>query len=70
MVTGLGVEMTRLFMLLLSISLTTLAGIGVIIVLAMGFYDLRAILLAAAGGAIIALPITWYVAGKLKDSMG
>ncbi|MFN8680772.1 hypothetical protein ACDP63_06420 [Paracoccus sp. P2] len=62
--------MTRLFMILLSISLTTLAGIGVIIVLAMGFYDLRAILLAAAGGAVIALPITWYIAMKLRDTMG
>ncbi|RDW12110.1 hypothetical protein [Paracoccus thiocyanatus] len=61
--------MTRLFIMLLSISLTTLAGIGVTIVLAMGFYDTRAILLAAAAGAIIALPITWYVARTLKDGM-
>ncbi|ABL72171.1 MULTISPECIES: hypothetical protein [Paracoccus] len=61
--------MTRLFMMLLSISLTTFAGIGVIVVLAMGLYDLRAILLAAAAGAIMALPITWYVARRLKDGM-
>ncbi|GEK68206.1 hypothetical protein PDE01_17260 [Paracoccus denitrificans] len=56
-------------MMLLSISLTTFAGIGVIVVLAMGLYDLRAILLAAAAGAIMALPITWYVARRLKDGM-
>lgn len=59
--------MTRLFMLLLSIIMTSLAGIGIVGVLTMGLYDWRSILLAAALGAVIALPVAWLVARRLQD---
>lgn len=58
--------MPRLFMLLLSISVGTLAGIGVIVALVMGHYDWRAILIAAAIGAVIAVPLTWVVAKRIQ----
>lgn len=58
--------MPRLFMLLLSISVGTLAGIGVIAALVMGYYDWRAILIAAGIGAVIALPATWLVAQRIQ----
>lgn len=57
--------MARLFMLLLSIVMTSLAGIGVVVVLAMGFYDWKSILMAAAAGAVLALPVTWAVARQI-----
>ncbi|MGN7871718.1 hypothetical protein [Paracoccus sp. 22332] len=57
--------MARLFMLLLSIVMISLAGIGVVAVLAMGFYDWKSILIAAAIGAALAVPATWLVARQL-----
>lgn len=57
--------MARLFMLLLSIVMTSLAGIGVVVVLAMGFYDWKSILMAAAAGTVLALPVTWAVARQI-----
>lgn len=59
--------MARLFMLLLSIVMTTLAGVGVIVVLAMGLYDWKSIIASAAAGAILALPVTWLLARKLQQ---
>ena len=58
--------MPRLFMLLLSISVGSLAGIGVIAALVMGYYTWQAILLAAAIGAVIAVPVTWVVAKRIQ----
>lgn len=58
--------MQRLFMLLLSISVGTMAGIGVIIALVMGHYSWQAILIAAAIGAVLALPLTWVAAKQIQ----
>ena len=60
--------MARLFMLLLSIVMTSLAGIGVVAVLAMGLYDWKSILMAAAAGAVLALPVTWAVARRVQEA--
>ncbi|AUM73507.1 hypothetical protein [Paracoccus jeotgali] len=60
--------MTRLFMLLLPIIMTSLAGIGVVVVLTMGLYDWRSILMAAGAGAVLALPITWFVARQVRGA--
>ena len=61
-------RMPRLFMLLLSISVGTLAGIGVIVALVMGHYDWRAILIAAGIGAVVAVPATWMIARRIQDT--
>lgn len=60
--------MPRLFMLLLSISVATLAGIGVIIALTLGYYTTKAILLSAAIGAVGAVPISWLVAKRIQQT--
>lgn len=58
--------MSRLFMLLLSISVGTLAGIGVIVALVMGRYDYTGIIAGAVIGAVLALPVTWVVSRRIE----
>ena len=62
-----GRSMSRLFMLLFSIVFTALSGIGIILVLVMGYYDAMAIMAAVIGGGILALPVTWLVAKRMQD---
>ena len=57
--------MPRLFLLLLSISVGTFAGIGVVIALVMGHYAWQPMLVAAAIGAALSVPVTWFVAKKI-----
>ena len=59
--------MSRLFMLLFSIAFTTLAGIGIVVVLVMGRYDVASIAGGALAGGIAALPVTWLVARRLEE---
>lgn len=59
--------MLRLVSLLYSIVGSTLAGIGVVIALTMNRYDVNSILIAAAIGAVAALPVCWVVAKKLQS---
>lgn len=59
--------MPRLFLVILSIAMTTLAGIGVVVALAMGYYHWQPIVLSAAIGAAISLPVSWYAAGRIQD---
>lgn len=57
--------MTRLMMLLFSMVATTLMGVGVIIALTTGFDTLKPIVLAAAVGFVLAVPVAWLIARKL-----
>ena len=60
--------MFRLSLLLFIVIGATLAGIGVVFALSLGWYDVMPIVATAAAGAVLALPLSWYVAGQLKDS--
>ena len=44
---------------------STLAGMGVIVALTMGFVSAQAILLTAAVGFVAAFPVSWVVAKRL-----
>ena len=57
--------MIRLASILYSIIATTLSGKGVIAVLVMGYSTVPAILMAAAVGALVAVPISFMVAYKI-----
>ena len=57
--------MTRLMMILYSMIGTALAGSGVVVALTMGHVTLPAIVTAAAVGAVLALPVSWWVARQL-----
>lgn len=66
--------MSRLFLFLSMMAVPTLAGVGVIIMLTLGYYDWRPMLAAAAVGAIGGFPIAWLVARRIqatdpKDSL-
>ena len=60
--------MYRLASLLYTLISSALAGSGVVAVLAAGYVTLPAILIAAAIGAIIAIPVSWGVARKLYNA--
>lgn len=60
--------MLRLTMLLYSIVGTTLAGIGIVVAVTMNLYDFRSIIVAAVAGAVLALPVSWYVARQLQSA--
>lgn len=57
--------MLRLMMTLYSIIATTLMGMGVIAALTLGYGTLPPILLAAAVGLVLAVPVSWAVARAL-----
>lgn len=55
----------RLTMILYSMIATAMAGAGVIAVLTAGYDTLWPILIAAAVGAVLALPVAWAVARQI-----
>ncbi len=57
--------MVRLAMVLYSLIGTTLAGSCVVVALVMGQDTLWPILIAAALGAVVAVPVAWLVARQL-----
>lgn len=57
--------MTRLMMTIFSMVATTLMGIGVVIALTSGYDTLRPILIGAAAGLVLALPVSWAIARRL-----
>lgn len=56
----------RLMMILYSMIATAMAGSGVIAVLTTSYGTLWPILIAAAIGAALALPVAWAVARQIK----
>ncbi|PWE30548.1 CTP synthetase [Maritimibacter sp. 55A14] len=57
--------MIRLALPVFAMAATALMGIAVIAVLTAGYDTLRPILLAAAVGLAVSLPVTWAVVRKL-----
>lgn len=57
--------MTRLMMLIFTIAGASMAGAGVVVALSTGYDTLRPILIAAAAGFALALPVSWVIARRL-----
>lgn len=57
--------MTRLFLIILPVAATALAGSAIIAALSAGYDDLKGILVAAAIGGAVSLPVAWIIARKL-----
>lgn len=60
--------MSRLFLILYSMIGTVLAGSAIVAALTMGLDTLRPILIAAAAGAAVAVPVSWLVARRIIDA--
>ena len=59
--------MARLTMILFSMISTALMGSFIVAALTMGYVTLNPILLAAAVGFVLALPVSWFVARQIAD---
>lgn len=60
--------MFRLALVLFVVLGVTLAGIGVVVALSLGWYEVNAIIITAAIGALIAVPLSWVVARRLHTT--
>lgn len=60
--------MIRLMLVLIAVIGTTLMGIGVTAVLSAGLQGWQPIVLAAAAGAALALPVSWLVARRILSA--
>lgn len=59
--------MTRLMMILFSMISTTLMGVMIIAALTAGYGTLRPIVIAAAIGFLLAIPVSYLVARRLTE---
>ncbi len=59
--------MFRLALVLFSMIATSTAGIAVVAVLTMGYASVASIGIAAAIGALIGVPVTYFVAQKIAN---
>ena len=57
--------MARLTMILFSMISTAMMGSFIIASLTMGYATLNPILIAAAAGFVLAMPVSWYVARQI-----
>ena len=59
--------MFRLASMIYTIASGTMMGIFIVIALTAGYDTLKYIVIAAAAGAVVALPVSWYVAKAIKE---
>lgn len=60
--------MSRLFFAIHAVVMTTLMGVGVTAVLAMNMPGWKPIVLAAAIGFVVSIPVAWFVAKKIESA--
>lgn len=58
--------MFRLASMIYTIASGTIMGIFIVVALVAGYDTLRYIVIAAAAGAVVALPVSWYIARAIK----
>lgn len=58
--------MIRLFSVIYTLASVTLAGSAIVAALTMGMFGARPIIVAAAIGAVVAVPVAWAVTKKLS----
>ena len=59
--------MLRLTSLMYSFISATLAGIAIVVVLVAGYDTMMPIIYAAIAGFVVAIPVSWLVAKKVKS---
>jgi predicted PurR-regulated permease PerM len=58
--------MSRLMMTLFSMISTTMMGIGVVVALTTGNDTLKPILIAAAIGFVLSVPVSWWITRQIE----
>lgn len=58
--------MFRLFLIIYTLAGATLAGSAIVAVLTMNLFDFKSIIVAAASGFLVAIPVAWIVAKNLS----
>lgn len=58
--------MSKLFFIIHAVVMTTLMGMAVTAVLTMGLPGWKPLALAAVGGFIVSVPVTWIIANKIE----
>ena len=59
--------MLRLASLIYTVASATVMGIFIIIALASGFDTLEYVVIAAVAGAIVAMPVSYFIAKAIKE---
>ncbi len=59
--------MLRIASLIYTMASSTLMGIFIIIALSSGFDTLKYVVIAAAVGAVLAIPVSYYIAKAIKE---
>ena len=58
--------MLSLMQIIYSMASVTLAGVAIVVSLTLGYDTLQPILIAAAAGAVAALPVSWLVTNQIS----
>ncbi|HIP23239.1 MAG TPA: CTP synthetase [Rhodobacteraceae bacterium] len=59
--------MLRIASLIYTVASATLMGIFIVIALTAGYDTLRYVVIAAAVGAVVAIPVSYYIAQAIKE---
>lgn len=59
--------MLRIASLIYTIASSTLMGIFIVIALTSGYDTLKYVVIAAAVGAVVAIPVSYYIAKAIKE---
>ncbi|NOR61825.1 MAG: CTP synthetase [Rhodobacteraceae bacterium] len=59
--------MLRIASLIYTVASSTLMGIFIVIALTAGYDTLRYVVIAAAVGAVVAIPVSYYIAKAIKE---
>lgn len=60
--------MSRLFLLITTVVVPTVAGMGIVVALIMGADDARSIIIASVIGGLLGLPASWFAARKIEEN--
>ena len=62
--------MTKLVLMMYIIAAPTLAGVAMVIVLAMGLDTGSPVIWSVIVGAVVAIPVSWWIAKQLSNVKG
>lgn len=58
--------MSKIAFIVFIMAAPTLAGIAVVAVLTLGWFDYKSVIISAAVGALAAIPLSYFVGGRIS----